>query len=222
MTTSTAPRTAATGTSATASIPTTPTAAAPAGTTASAPAQLLATTFSTPAGDLAVVLTTDGVVRAAGFSPLDDQVARLSAAARAGGVRRVDARELEHADASPGAAHLGRAVRAYAAGDGAALDDVPVEQPGGPFFQAAWVAMRRIPAGETRTYSQLAAAAGSPSAVRAAGSACARNLVAPFVPCHRVVRTGGDLGGYYYGLPAKRALLRLEAGDTATVAAGRS
>jgi len=190
------------------------------------PAELLATTFPTPAGDLAVVLTADGVVRAAGFSPLDDQVARLSDAARAGGVRRVDARELEDPGATAGASRVARAVRAYAGGDGSALDDVPVEQPGGPFFQAVWVAMRQIPAGETRTYAQLAAAAGRPAAVRAAGSACARNLVAPFVPCHRVVRTGGNLGGYYYGLPTKRLLLGLETGAVAsppaTAAAARS
>ena len=77
-------------------------------------------------------------------------------------------------------------------------------------MQDAWLAMRRIAPGSTLTYAELAAAAGRPAAVRAAGSACARNLVAPFVPCHRVVRTGGTLGGYYYGLDVKSALLRTE------------
>ncbi|NKY12520.1 methylated-DNA--[protein]-cysteine S-methyltransferase, partial [Cellulomonas hominis] len=96
--------------------------------------------------------------------------------------------------------------------DGAARDAVPVEQPGGPFQQRAWQAMRAIPPGGTATYAELALAAGSPSAVRAAGSACARNRVAPFVPCHRVLRSGGSLGGYYYGLDVKRALLALERG----------
>jgi methylated-DNA-[protein]-cysteine S-methyltransferase len=71
--------------------------------------------------------------------------------------------------------------------------------------------MRAIAPGSTATYAELAAAAGSPTAVRAAGSACARNLVAPFVPCHRVLRSGGTLGGYYYGLDAKRVLLAHEA-----------
>jgi methylated-DNA-[protein]-cysteine S-methyltransferase len=115
-----------------------------------------------------------------------------------------------------------RAVERYAAGDLGALDDVPVEQPGGPFFQQAWAAMRAIPAGSTATYTELAAAAGSPMAVRAAGSACARNLVAPFIPCHRVLRTGGLLGGYYFGLDVKRALLTHEGAPEVAVLAERS
>jgi methylated-DNA-[protein]-cysteine S-methyltransferase len=75
--------------------------------------------------------------------------------------------------------------------------------------------MRQIPPGETWSYAELAAKAGRPQAVRAAGQACARNLVAPFVPCHRVVRSGGSLGGYYYGLAVKRWLLDHERGDAA-------
>jgi methylated-DNA-[protein]-cysteine S-methyltransferase len=86
------------------------------------------------------------------------------------------------------------AQRAYLAGDAAALDDVTVRQPGGPFQQLAWSVMRDIPAGETRSYAELATKAGRPTATRAAGTACARNLVAPLVPCHRVVRTDGSLG----------------------------
>ena len=169
---------------------------------------LLATAVPTPAGALAVVITPeDGVVRAAGFDALDATAARLPAALRTRGVR-----ELSPAEAAGDGAFgvVVGAVRRYAAGDGAALETVPAEQAGGPFFQAAWAAMRAIPAGRTVTYAELAAAAGRPAAVRAAGSACARNLLAPFVPCHRVLRTGGVLGGYYYGLSTKRALLALE------------
>jgi len=70
--------------------------------------------------------------------------------------------------------------------------------------------MRTIPAGRTWTYARLAAEAGRPTAVRAAGSGCARNLLAPIVPCHRVVRSGGGLGGYFYGLDVKRWLLQHE------------
>jgi methylated-DNA-[protein]-cysteine S-methyltransferase len=87
---------------------------------------------------------------------------------------------------------------------------VPVRQPGGAFQQAAWSAMREIPAGHTWSYSELATMAGRPDAVRAAGTACARNTVAPFVPCHRVLRSDGSLGGYAYGLDAKRWLLAHE------------
>ncbi|MBU5421437.1 methylated-DNA--[protein]-cysteine S-methyltransferase [Cellulomonas hominis] len=173
-------------------------------------APLLGTTFPTPAGDLAVLLTPDGVVRSAGFAPLAAAVARLPLDAAVRGHEVVTPAELAARGAGP--ALVADAVARYAAGDGAALDAVPVEQPGGPFQQRAWQAMRAIPPGGTATYAELALAAGSPSAVRAAGSACARNRVAPFVPCHRVLRSGGSLGGYYYGLDVKRALLALERG----------
>jgi AraC family transcriptional regulator of adaptative response/methylated-DNA-[protein]-cysteine methyltransferase len=70
----------------------------------------------------------------------------------------------------------------------------------------------RIPAGETRTYAQIAAAVGKPKAVRAAGSANGANNVAVLIPCHRVIRSDGTLGGYAYGLPRKQALLEKERG----------
>ena len=73
-----------------------------------------------------------------------------------------------------------------------------------------FVTKRDIPLGETRSYADIAAAAGNPRAVRAAGSANARNNVAVLIPCHRVIRSDGDLGGYAYGLEIKRELLRRE------------
>jgi methylated-DNA-[protein]-cysteine S-methyltransferase len=171
---------------------------------------LLATTVPAPAGDLTFVLTPeDGVVRVAGFSPLSDVAERIPEALAGRGLDVVAPEDVaDHPTLEP----VVRAVERYVGGDVTALDDVPVEQPGGPFFQRAWAAMRAIPAGSTATYTELAAAAGNPLAVRAAGSACARNLVAPFVPCHRVLRSGGKgaLGGYYFGLDAKRALLTHE------------
>lgn len=87
---------------------------------------------------------------------------------------------------------------------------IPLDVKGTAFQEACWKALREIPPGETRTYAQIAAAAGNPRAVRAAGSANARNNVAVLIPCHRVVRTGGDLGGYAYGLDIKRELLERE------------
>lgn len=87
---------------------------------------------------------------------------------------------------------------------------IPLDVKGTAFQEACWKALREIPAGETRTYAEIAAAAGNPKAVRAAGSANARNNVAVLIPCHRVIRTGGDLGGYAYGLDIKRELLRRE------------
>ena len=87
---------------------------------------------------------------------------------------------------------------------------IAVEQRGGPFLETAWVALRAVPAGSTVSYTGLAAAAGRPEAVRAAASACARNAAALFVPCHRVVRTDGTLGGYRWGLDVKRSLIAHE------------
>lgn len=87
---------------------------------------------------------------------------------------------------------------------------IPLDVKGTAFQEACWKALRAIPPGETRTYAEIAAEAGSPRAVRAAGSANARNNVAVLIPCHRVIRTGGDLGGYAYGLDIKRELLKRE------------
>jgi AraC family transcriptional regulator of adaptative response/methylated-DNA-[protein]-cysteine methyltransferase len=87
---------------------------------------------------------------------------------------------------------------------------IPLDVKGTAFQEACWKALRAIPPGETRTYAEIAAAAGNPKAVRAAGSANARNNVAVLIPCHRVIRTGGDLGGYAYGLAIKRELLKRE------------
>jgi methylated-DNA-[protein]-cysteine S-methyltransferase len=71
--------------------------------------------------------------------------------------------------------------------------------------------MRKVKAGKTLSYSDLAERAGSPAAVRAAGSACAKNAIVLVVPCHRIVKTGGALGNYAYGLGKKEWLLRFEA-----------
>jgi len=99
----------------------------------------------------------------------------------------------------------------YFAGDLTAWDTIPVTQTGGPFLEKVWRTLRQIPPGETVTYTELAAMAGRPEAVRAAAQGCARNLVAPIVPCHRVVGRDGTLRGYYYGLAVKRWLLDHEA-----------
>ena len=101
-------------------------------------------------------------------------------------------------------------VTDYFDGDLNAFGGIQVRQPGADFSQAAWKAMRKIPAGKTWSYAELAKRAGSPDAVRAAGSACARNLIAPIIPCHRVVKTGGALGNYGYGLDVKEWFLRHE------------
>ena len=88
---------------------------------------------------------------------------------------------------------------------------VPLDAHGTPFQVRVWRALRDIPAGERRTYGELARALGSPAAVRAVGRACGSNAIAVLVPCHRVVRADGGLGGYRWGLERKRRLLDSEA-----------
>ena len=79
-----------------------------------------------------------------------------------------------------------------------------------PFRRAALAALRRVGRGRTVTYAELARLAGTPGAARAAGSACANNPVPLWVPCHRVLASGGRIGGFSGGLKVKRALLELE------------
>ena len=88
--------------------------------------------------------------------------------------------------------------------------DIPLDVQGTAFQQRVWDQLRKIPAGETRSYAEIAAAAGNPGAVRAAGSANGANNVAVLIPCHRVIRSDGSLGGYAYGLDIKRELLERE------------
>ncbi|MDR7104050.1 methylated-DNA--[protein]-cysteine S-methyltransferase [Croceicoccus sp. BE223] len=88
--------------------------------------------------------------------------------------------------------------------------DLPLDVRGTAFQERIWAELRRIPAGETRSYAELAAAAGKPKAVRAAGSANGANSVAVLIPCHRVVRSDGSVGGYAYGGAIKAELLARE------------
>ena len=101
-------------------------------------------------------------------------------------------------------------INDYFAGDISALNSIQVRQPGAPFSQAAWKAMKKVKPGAVISYADLADRAGSPAAVRAAGSACAKNAIVLIVPCHRIVKTGGALGNYAYGLSKKEWLLRHE------------
>ena len=87
---------------------------------------------------------------------------------------------------------------------------IPLDVRGTAFQEAVWQALREIPSGETRSYAEIAAAVGKPTAVRAAGSANGANNVAVLIPCHRVIRSDGSLGGYAYGLEIKQQLLERE------------
>ena len=158
-------------------------------------------TMDTPAGPLTAVVGDSGAVRASGFTTdVEELLALIHPALReeAKPVRSLPAIE--------------DAVRSYFDGAVDALDGVAVEQrTGGEFMAHAWHVMRDIKPGSPVTYSQFAELAGRPAAIRAAAAACARNPVALFVPCHRVLRLDGSLGGYRWGLPVKRWLLDHEA-----------
>ncbi|SEG99405.1 methylated-DNA-[protein]-cysteine S-methyltransferase [Nonomuraea solani] len=156
----------------------------------------------TPVGPLAL-LAQDGVLVAAGFTADPAEMfVRLTADLQAQGLEVVD-------DLGPAT----EAVRAYLSGDLYALDAIPVSQPGTPTRKRLHQALREVKAGTTVSYAELAERAGLPkTAARAAGSACAQNLIAPFIPCHRVLPSSGGYGGYYYGVPVKEWLIAHESG----------
>ena len=89
-------------------------------------------------------------------------------------------------------------------------DRVPLDLAGTAFQKRVWLKLLQVPWGKTVSYSDLARRVGKPRAVRAVASACARNPIAGIIPCHRVLRKSGDLGGYYWGLEKKRELLARE------------
>lgn len=153
-------------------------------------------TIQTPAGPLIIMVTQDGAVWAAGFT---------------GDVRELPVPEAVRSRERGDLGAVSKAVRAYFDGELDRLAEVPVRlSAAGAFQTAAWHALQAIPAGVPVTYTQLAAAAGRPAAVRAAANACARNPVALLVPCHRVLLAGGGLGGYRWGTSVKRWLLQHE------------
>lgn len=156
------------------------------------------TTTKTRLGALLVAGTADGVCAVS----LGDAAEPLIAALRD------DFPRAEAVEAAPGAlAEWVSALVAYVEGEVRALG-VPIVVDGTDFQRRVWAALRRIPYGETWTYSQLAEAVGS--GPRAVAQACARNRIALAIPCHRIVRKGGDLSGYRWGPPRKAALLAME------------
>ena len=154
----------------------------------------------TPTGEVLLVVDAVGVVRALDFAGYEDRMSRLLRR-HWGEVELVEGR-------APAAVRS--AVEAWFGGDLTALDGLRVKTNGTDFQRAVWAALRAIPAGETRTYGQLAAAIGSPKAVRAAGLANGQNPIAVIVPCHRVIGASGALTGYAGGLERKQWLLAHE------------
>ena len=158
------------------------------------------TVLSTPVGPLSILADSDGAVRAAGFTA--DPATLLP---------------LVHPDlraplrTRPDLGPVTVAVASYLDGELTAIDQVPVRQrSGGAFMTYAWEVLRDVKPGDPVTYTGFAGLAGRPLAVRAAAAACARNAAALFVPCHRVLRTDGSLGGLAWGLDVKESLLARE------------
>ena len=153
-----------------------------------------------PIGPFTALVDTDGAVLAAGWTAqLDDLLPLVAPGLRPASV--VHRRDL---------GSVTTAVTAYHQGDLTAICDVLVRQRGGAFLEHAWQVLRAVPAGAPVSYTELAAKSGRPLAVRAAAAACARNPAALFVPCHRVLRSDGSLGGFRWGLPTNRWLLNHE------------
>ena len=160
--------------------------------------QLLSTTLASPIGKL-YLLTRGETVLGLNLSGFQDLLASLSP------------KELEEKIAKsariPG---ITDAITHYFDGDLKAINSIKVKQPGGAFSQAAWSSMRKIKVGTMESYADLAYRAGSPAAVRAAGSACAKNKIALIIPCHRIIKSGGAIGAYGWGVNKKIWLLQHE------------
>jgi methylated-DNA-[protein]-cysteine S-methyltransferase len=158
------------------------------------------TTIATPVGPFTILASGAGAVRAAGFTT---DVGRLLAL--------VHPALREEPRPRPDLGLVSDAVMSYLDGDLTAIDGVPVEQrTGGSYLAHAWEVLREVKPGQPVTYTGFAGLSGRPEAIRAAASACARNAVALFVPCHRVVGTDGTLRGYRWGLDIKKWLLAHE------------
>jgi AraC family transcriptional regulator of adaptative response/methylated-DNA-[protein]-cysteine methyltransferase len=151
--------------------------------------------LDTPLGQMLVAATNKGICRLT----FDEDVASLK--------RRFPNADIQPADTAMASLISGvlQAIETPAA-----AHDLPIDVAGTAFQDAVWRELRKIPVGETRSYADIAAAIGDPKATRAVGTANGSNPVAVLVPCHRVIRSDGTLGGYAGGLDRKRKLLAAE------------
>ena len=153
------------------------------------------TTFDSPLGQMLIAATSKGICRLT-FDDSETSLRRLFPKATVtrddGGLRELVEGALEAIEHP------------------AAMPDLPIDVAGTAFQEAVWRELRKIPPGETRSYAQIAAAIGQPTAVRAVGTANGDNHVAVLIPCHRVIRSDGTLGGYGGGLGRKKMLLDAE------------
>ena len=158
-------------------------------------------TADSPLGRLLVAATDRGLCAVLFASSDDEALRELQGRFAKAALQRDDA-------------GLGEAVRFVLSHitESATAASLPFDVRATSFQHRVWEALRQIPRGETRTYSQLAQAIGAPKAVRAVGAACGANPLAVVVPCHRAVGADGRLTGYRWGIERKRRLLAIEQG----------
>lgn len=172
------------------------------------------TVVTTPDGPFTIVSSNEAVLASGWTDDLDLLLAVVHPTLRPAreDLEMVTSGELDSRTSAPVSA-----VTAYYDGDLGAPGLVPVHQLSGDFRMLAWEVLRRVQPGQQLTYSEYAALTGRPAAVRAAAGACARNAAALFVPCHRIIRTDGTLGGFAYGLAVKQRLLDREGAPAAAI-----
>lgn len=158
--------------------------------------------IDTPIGELLIVADSDGKLRAVDWRDHQARMLRLLRVHYGKDGFKLQATRDMHGLAS--------AIKAYFAGNLAAIDSLPVQTAGTPFQREVWHALRKIPCGGTLSYSELAERIGRPAAVRAVGSANGSNPVGIVVPCHRVIGADGSLTGYGGGIERKKWLLAHE------------
>ena len=174
------------------------------------------TTTATPLGRLLVAATARGICAVTLGADDTELEARLAAEFSQAARERVDTGREEWLDAV-----IARIASELGWSEAAAPALPPLDVAATAFQWRVWNALTRIPAGETRSYGELAAAIGAPKAARAVGNACGNNRLALIVPCHRVVREDGTPGGWRWGVERKRELLARERRRAATPEARR-
>mgnify|MGYP006279913925 CR=1 FL=1 len=158
--------------------------------------QLAGTTIKTPWSSLSVIVDIEKfpIVRACAFESLNSLTNKASFT----GEKFIKDAKLDG---------VVEVIENWLDGDLDAMKSLKVAQPGGDFMQKCWSVLRNVHGGTVVSYQDLARRAGRPLAMRAAGSAMAKNLIAPIIPCHRVIKSTGEIGNYGFGVSLKRQLL---------------
>lgn len=156
------------------------------------------TTSITPDGEFHIIFDQQGVALASGFGTATELQKRLP--------MELQSKQLIEEQDHP----YQQLVKSYYRGSGAALDAIPRHQEGSDFQKCIWSVLSAIPYGQTISYKELSEKAGSPRAVRAAGTACGMNRLTLLIPCHRVLKSDGSCGNYLYGSKTKELLLKRE------------